>query len=199
MWVRSLCCYDHVDFAIGDRQHIIYSLNGAVSWWSWDLTGDRATRRTNGWGSMFIPVGGGFSGTTLTPKQFRPTSVSLDYWTLAIPLTIASALLLLSNPGPLPNWSFSLPCLRSIHQQHRVTVVSLLQVSRAASARGPDEHATLKRRRYERCRGRCGVGCVQSSNRTTNVNCGINGTRHRSKSKPQIHSGEPRCVSTRTR
>jgi hypothetical protein len=131
-WVRSLCCYDHVDFAIGDRQHIIYSLNGAISWWSWDLTGDRATRRTNGWGSMFIPEGGGFSGTTLTPKQFRPASVSLDYWTIAIPLTIASALLLLSNPGPLLKWCYSFPRHRSSHQQCRVTVASPAQVSRTA-------------------------------------------------------------------
>ncbi len=100
-WVRSLCCYDHVDFAIGDRQHIIYSLNGAVSCWSWDLTGDRATRRTNGWGSMFIPVGGAFSGTTLTPAQYRPASTSLQYWTIAIPLTIVSAVLLLIQPRRL--------------------------------------------------------------------------------------------------
>lgn len=134
MWVRSLCCYDHVDFAISDRQHIIYSLNGSLSWWSWDLTGDRATRRTNGWGSMFIPEGGGYSGTTLTPKQFRPASVSLDYWIIAIPLTIASAMLLLSHPRPLPNWNFSLPCLRRNHQPRRT---SPLQVSRAALARGP--------------------------------------------------------------
>lgn len=97
-WVRSLCCYDHVDFAIGDRQHIIYSLNGTISWWSWDLTGNRATRRTNGWGSMFIPEGGGFSGTTLTPPQYRPASTSFHYWTIAIPLTIVSAGLLRIQP-----------------------------------------------------------------------------------------------------
>ena len=94
LWVRSAGMADIPMFAIGHEQYMAFSCNGTVEWFSWkispsvgpqfDLESFPLSDSSFGWKTLRL------HGVRRMHQRFTVT-----YWSVALPLTLLSAILIL--------------------------------------------------------------------------------------------------------
>jgi hypothetical protein len=107
-WIRSSRVFDHISFAIGNRQYEIRSIGNHVWWRSWE-----PVRLKPDWSSSSLlskervtDLSAKVDGEYRMMRglvRLRFALWNADYWSITMPLTLLSAYLILWKPRKKPN------------------------------------------------------------------------------------------------